>query len=390
MAEGRGCPAMTDRVVSYKYPLIKPDLGEKELEEVRKVFSSGWLTQGPYVEKFEREIAKYVGARHAVAVTSCTTALYLCLKALGIKQNDKVVVPDFTFPATANAVVELGGRPILVDVNEECGLDLNELRKVLSVHRDVNAVMLVHPFGHALNVKLYKEVISDLGLSIPMIEDAATALGSTFNGRFAGNMAECGCFSFHPRKLVAIGEGGMIVLNDDEMYEKLRILRDHGRNREGVFIFNSLNFRMSDVQATIGLVQFRKLEERIGRRRRLAELYHKLIEDIIPYARPLREKEGCRSTYQSYVIRFPREFSEHQDTIINKLRREFSIEAQIGTYALHMEPAFRSFVGSGGFPNSELLRKTTLTLPLYESMEYEDMEYIVNSVAEVCRSCLKR
>jgi dTDP-4-amino-4,6-dideoxygalactose transaminase len=381
---------MTDGMVPYKYPLIKPSLGEEELAEVRKVFLSGWLTQGPYVEEFERRIAEYVGARYAVAVTSCTTALYLCLKALDVKQGDKVIVPDFTFPATANAVIELGGRPILVDVNEDCSLDLNEFRKTLSVYRDVKAVILVHPFGHALNVESYKYVISSMGLNIPVIEDAATALGSICSGRFAGNMSECGCFSFHPRKLVAIGEGGMIVLNDNEMYEKLVILRDHGRNREGAFILNSLNFRMSDVQAAIGLAQFSKLEERIERRRKLAELYHKLIEDSIPYANPLKEKKNCRSTYQSYVIRFPKEFSKYQDIIINQLKKEFSIEAQIGTYALHMEPAFQKFVGSKELPNSKLLRKTTLTLPLYESMEYEDLEYIVNNVAEVCKRHLKR
>jgi dTDP-4-amino-4,6-dideoxygalactose transaminase len=374
---------------SYRYPLIKPDLGEEELEEVKRVFSSGWLTQGPYIDRFEKSIAEYVGAKYAVAVTSCTTALYLCLKAMGIKQGDKVAVPDFTFPATANVVVELGGIPLLVDVNEECGLDLSELRKVLSAHRDVKAIILVHPFGHALNVELYRETIADLGLSVPIIEDAATALGSTCNGKFAGNMGECGCYSFHPRKLVAIGEGGMIVLNDEEMYEKLRVLRDHGRNRDGIFVVNSLNFRMSDIQAAIGLVQLNKLEKKIEKRRRLAEMYHKLIEDTIPYAKPLKEKENCRSTYQSYIVRFPREFAEYQDAIINRLRKEFSIEVQIGTYALHMEPAFQRFV-TRGLPTSRLLRKTTLTLPLYESLDYEDLEYIVDSVAVVCRHILKR
>jgi len=374
---------------SYRYPLIKPDLGEEELEEVKRVFSSGWLTQGPYIDRFEKSIAEYVGAKYAVAVTSCTTALYLCLKAMGIKQGDKVAVPDFTFPATANVVVELGGIPLLVDVNEECGLDLSELRKVLSAHRDVKAIILVHPFGHALNVELYRETIADLGLSVPIIEDAATALGSTCNGKFAGNMGECGCYSFHPRKLVAIGEGGMIVLNDEEMYEKLRVLRDHGKNRDGIFVVNSLNFRMSDIQAAIGLVQLNKLEKKIEKRRRLAEMYHKLIEDTIPYAKPLKEKENCRSTYQSYIVRFPREFAEYQDAIINRLRKEFSIEVQIGTYALHMEPAFQRFV-TRGLPTSRLLRKTTLTLPLYESLDYEDLEYIVDSVAVVCRRILKR
>lgn len=380
---------MAGGTASYRYPLIKPDLGEEELEEVKRVFSSGWLTQGPYIDRFEKSIAEYVGAKYAVAVTSCTTALYLCLKAMGIKQGDKVAVPDFTFPATANVVVELGGIPLLVDVNEECGLDLSELRKVLSAHRDVKAIILVHPFGHALNVELYRETIADLGLSVPIIEDAATALGSTCNGKFAGNMGECGCYSFHPRKLVAIGEGGMIVLNDEEMYEKLRVLRDHGKNRDGIFVVNSLNFRMSDIQAAIGLVQLNKLEKKIEKRRRLAEMYHKLIEDTIPYAKPLKEKENCRSTYQSYIVRFPREFAEYQDAIINRLRKEFSIEVQIGTYALHMEPAFQRFV-TRGLPTSRLLRKTTLTLPLYESLDYEDLEYIVDSVAVVCRRILKR
>ncbi|MGC8988231.1 DegT/DnrJ/EryC1/StrS family aminotransferase [Infirmifilum sp.] len=371
----------------YRYPLIKPSLGREELEELKKVFLSGWLTQGPYVKEFERRVAEYVGAKHALAVTSCTTALYLTLKALGVKSGGKVVVPDFTFPATANAAVELGARPILVDVNEEGALDPQELRRILSENKDVKAVIVVHPFGHALNIEVYKEVIEEAGLNIPVIEDAATALGSTCNGRFAGNMGDFGCYSFHPRKLVTTGEGGMIVLNDDVYAEKLRILRDHGRNMQGVFVENSLNFRMSDIQAAIGIVQLRRLESTIEQRRRLAELYHRMLNDLLPQVRPFKEKKGCRSTYQSYVIRLPDKLAKYQRRIINQVKEKFRVEVQIGTYALHMEPAFRKFVADDSrLRTSETLRRTTLTLPLYEGLKEEDIEYIVNALATIYKS----
>jgi len=371
--------------MSYKYPLIKPSVGTEELKEIEKVFVSGWLTQGPYVKKFEEQIANYVKAKYAVAVTSCTTALYLSLKVLGIGEGDKVIVPDFTFPATANAVIELGAKPVLVDVNEDCGLDLNELKRALYIHKDVKALILVHPFGHALDVKLYEEMISELNLDIPIIEDAATALGSICNGKFAGNMSNIGCFSFHPRKLITTGEGGMIVLNDEELYEKIRVLRDHGKDKSGTFVTNSLNFRMSDIQAAIGVVQLSKLEKKIEKRRKLAEVYHKLLRDVLPHINPLKEKQGCRSTYQSYIVRLPQKWSKYQNFIINHMRKEYNIEVQIGTYALHMLPAFKDFIVNSYLSMSENLSKTTLTLPLYEGLEEEDIEYIVHSLALVCK-----
>jgi dTDP-4-amino-4,6-dideoxygalactose transaminase len=370
--------------MSYKYPIIRPNVGIEELREIEQVFKSGWLTQGPYVERFERRITEYVKAKYAVAVSSCTAALYLSLKTF-LRKGDKVIVPDFTFPATANAVIELGAKPVLVDVDYDCCLDLNELERTLRSHRDVKALILVHPFGHAVNVNLYKQTILDLNLDIPIIEDAATALGSIYNGEFAGNMGNVGCFSFHPRKLVTTGEGGMVVLNDDELYEKIRILRNHGRDKLGVFVNNSLNFKMSDIQAAMGLVQLNKLEKTIEERRRLAEVYHKLLRDVLPNFHPLREKSGCRSTYQSYIVRLPWEYGKHQNFIINRLKA-YGIETQIGTYALHMEPAFKDCIVSSSLSMSERLRKITLTLPLYEGLEEGDIEYIVHSLETICKS----
>ncbi|MEM1574298.1 MAG: DegT/DnrJ/EryC1/StrS family aminotransferase [Candidatus Micrarchaeia archaeon] len=371
----------------YKYQLIKPYIGEEELQEIKEVFSSGWLTQGAYVEEFEKKVASYTGAKFAVAVTSCTTAIYLCIKTLKIK-NAFIVVPDFTFPATANAVVEANLKPLLLDVDEKCRLSINQLKGILlNYNNKIKAIILVHPFGHALNVDNYKELIHECGIDIPIIEDAATALGSINNGRYAGNMSNFGCFSFHPRKIVTTGEGGMIILNNKELYEELITLRDHGRDKRGVFIKNSLNFRMSDIQAAIGLVQLKKIESRIEKRRKLAGIYHKLLNDILPSFIPLKEEEGQRSTYQSYIIKLPKHFKNHQEYIINRMKKDYSIEVQIGTYALHMEPAFKRFVTSS-LPTSELLRRTTLTLPLYEELTYEDLLYIVESLSKVCKEIL--
>ncbi|MEM2185324.1 MAG: DegT/DnrJ/EryC1/StrS family aminotransferase [Candidatus Methanomethylicia archaeon] len=371
----------------YKYPLARPYVGYEELQEIKKVFSSGWLTQGVYVEKFENEVAKYVKSKYAIAVTSCTAALYLCIKALNIKDG-YVIAPDFTYPSTANVIIENRLKPLLLDVDENCRLSIHWFKDALLHYKhNIKAIILVHPFGHALNVFEYKKLLSEYGLSIPIIEDAATALGSINNGYYAGNMSEFGCFSFHPRKIITTGEGGMITLNDEDLYEKIITLREDGRNRKGDFVTTSLNFRMTDIQAAIGLVQLKKIEKKIDIRRKLAEMYHKLFNEMFPSIIPLKEEEKCRSTYQSYIIRLPRYFEKYQEYIIHTMREKYSIEVQIGTYALHMEPAFKQFI-IYPLPMSELLRRTTFTLPLYEELTYEDLLYIVESFKKVCEELL--
>ncbi|MEM4489169.1 MAG: DegT/DnrJ/EryC1/StrS family aminotransferase [Desulfurococcaceae archaeon] len=367
--------------MKYKYPLIKPVLDEDELREIRKVFESGWLTQGPFVEEFEHRIANYVKAKYAVAVTSCTTALYLSIKALGLR--NEIIIPDFTFPATGNAVVEAGADLVLADVNEESyGLDFELVRRNLS--KNVSAVIVVHPFGYPLDLKPLRKLSEEEGFYV--IEDAATALGSIREGRYAGNMGHIGCYSFHPRKLLTTGEGGMIVLNDEEVYERLLMLRDHGRDKQGKFVVHSLNFRMPDILAAIGIVQLEKLEATIERRRKLASIYNGLFRDILPQLRTPKEDVDCRSTYQSYVVGLPREYAGCQTAIISKLRKH-GIEAQIGTYALHLEPVFANYKRIGTLEVAERLTRTTITLPLYNELEYEDIEYIVYKFKEILSSC---
>lgn len=370
--------------MKYKYPLIKPELGEEELKEIQKVFKSGWLTQGPIVEEFERKIASYVNAKYAVAVTSCTTALYLSIKALGLK--GKIVVPDFTFPATGNAVIEAGANLILADIEREnYGLDFNLVKK--NLNKDISGIIVVHPFGYPLDLKSLMEISAERGYYV--IEDAATALGAIREGRHAGNFGHIGCYSFHPRKLLTTGEGGMIVTNDEEVYEKLLILRNHGRDRHGTFIINSLNFRMPDILAAIGIAQLEKLEMVISRRRKLATTYNQIFSEILPQLKFVKEDKNCRCTYQSYVVGLPEKYADYQPIIIEKLKKKYMIEAQIGTYALHLEPAFINYEKIGTLRNAEISKKTTITLPLYSELEYSDIEYIANSLKNVLSSIME-
>jgi len=361
-----------------KYPLIKPDLGEEELREIRKVFRSGWLTQGPYVEMFERELAKYVGTKYAVAVTSCTAALYLSIKAL--KLRGKILIPDFTFPATGNVVVEAGNEPVLVDVDiKNYGMDYNLIRG--NIPKETSGIIVVHPFGYPLDLEPFIALAEERG--IYLIEDAATALGSLRKGKHAGTFGHMGCYSFHPRKLLTTGEGGVIVLDDDELYENLLILRNHGKDKSGKFITNALNFRMPDILAAIGIVQLKKLEKNIDKRRKLAKIYNRLLEDLMPFIKVIEEENGCRCTYQSYVIKLPQKFAKYQHYIIQRLKKDYQIETQIGTYALHLEPSFANCDRIGSLGVSEELMKTTITLPLYPELEYSDIEYIANALKDV-------
>jgi len=360
-----------------KYPLIKTDLGGEELKEIQKVFRSGWLTQGSYVETFEHELAKYVGTKYAVAVTSCTAALYLSIKAL--KLGGKILIPDFTFPATGNVVAEAGNEPVLVDVDiESYGIDHNLIEENLP--KEASGIIVVHPFGYPLDLEDLMIIAKEKG--IYLIEDAATALGSLRKGKHAGTFGYVGCYSFHPRKLLTTGEGGMIVLNDDKLYENLLILRNHGKDRSGKFITNALNFRMPDILAAIGIVQLKKLEKIIDKRRKLAKTYNKLIKDLIPFIKVIEEEEECRCTYQSYVVKLPQKFAKYQHYIIQRLKKDYKIEAQIGTYALHLEPSFTNCDRIGSLSVSEELMKTTITLPLYTELEYKDIEYIVNALKD--------
>lgn len=358
--------------------LARPELGEDELAEVRSVLASGQLTQGPMVEAFEAMVGEVSGARHAVAVTSATTALHLSLAALDIGAGDEVLVADFTFPATANVVVQQGATPVLVDIDlDTFAMNVAELeRRITSRTR---AIIPVDPFGLPADLEPILAVGRRAG--VPVIEDAACALGATYRGRPTGSLAASGCFSFHPRKSITTGEGGMVTTSDDALADRLRLLRSHGGVRaDGRFTFDAAgyNYRLSDILAAVGVAQMRKLSTFLGSRRQVAAWYDARLAHV-ERLRPPMTPPWATHTFQSYVALLDEDVD--RDSVIAALRSD-GIESTLGTYALHAQPYFMRTLGHqpGDLPNSHRAFRSTIALPLHGGMSERDVEDVVVSL----------
>ena len=358
--------------------LARPQAGDEELAEVRAVLESGILTQGPKVAELERTVGDLVGVPHAFATTSATTALHLSLVAAGIGPGDEVLVPDFTFPATANVVVQQGATPVLVDVDlDTFAIDPEDLEARITPR--AKAVMPVHPFGLPADMPAVMAIANQHGLTV--IEDAACSLGATIGGRQTGGIGLAGCFSFHPRKSITTGEGGMITTSDDDLAGRIAILRSHGGVREGGrFRFEAagFNYRMSDILAAVGVAQLRRLADFLATRRRVAGWYDARLAGWASLRPPITP-DGRTHTYQSYVVLL--EETVDRDAIIDALAAD-GIETTIGTYALHAEPFFAGTYGHrpGDRPRSWRAYRTSIALPLHGGMTEADVDLVVESL----------
>ena len=359
-------------------PLARPFTGEEELQEVRAVLESSHLSQGPKVAQFERMVADLTGSRHAFATSSCTTALHISLVALGIGEGDEVLVPDFTFPATANVVVQQGAVPVLVDVESDTyNIAPDDLARHLTAR--TRAIMPVHLFGLSADMDPVLAFSAEHGLAV--IEDAACALGATYRGRPCGSMGDLGCFSFHPRKIVTTGEGGMVVTDRDDLAEKLGILRSHGgirRNDRFTFEEAGFNYRLSDVQAAIGTAQMRRLPDIIERRRAIARRLAEELVGVPGITVPLAPAWGGH-VYQAFVALVDPEVD--RDDLIVRLRAR-GVEATIGTYALHAQPFFSRTFGyrPGQLARSYSASMRSIALPLFPHMQDWELEAVVDGV----------
>jgi perosamine synthetase len=342
--------------------LAWPDLGEAELAAVAEVFESGQLTMGPKVAEFEAALAEACGVDHAVAVSSGTAGLHLGVLALGIGPGDEVIVPAYTFPATANVVAMAGATPVLVDVDSET-MNVRPESVADAVTDRTRAVLVVHLFGRPAR---WEEIEAAVPEHVELLEDAAGALGARRGDRPCGGLGRLGCLSFHPRKIVTTGEGGAVTTNDADLAETVRSMRHHGW-RGTDMPAPGLNYRLPDILCAVGSSQLSRLDSLLAERERLATAYTERLRDVV--GTPSADS-GDRHGLQAYVVQLDR-----RDDALAALRQA-GIQSQIGTYALHRLSAYRD---QGPFPGADACYERALALPFHARLTEGD----VDRVAEV-------
>ncbi len=364
-------------------PVMVPWLGQEEAEAAAEAVASGWIAQGPRVREFEEAFAAAIGTPHAVAVSSCTAALHLALIAAGIGPGDEIIVPSLSFIATANAVRYVGAQPVFADVDLATQ---NLIAETVEPHLTgrTRAIILVDQAGVPADLHAIRALCDPLQVTV--IEDAACAAGSTYRARPVGADAPLAAFSFHPRKLLTTGEGGMLTTADGSIAARLRRLREHGmdisaadrhRSQQPViehYIEVGFNFRMTDVQAAIGLVQLRKLSEMVARRRILARRYQELLSGI-PGLLMAGDPPYGETNYQSFWVLLPAESRVDRDDLM-RMFADADISVRRGIMAAHLEPAYADTKPS--LPITELLTRRSLILPLFHQMTQAQQEQVVS------------
>ncbi|MEM3874601.1 MAG: DegT/DnrJ/EryC1/StrS family aminotransferase [Candidatus Bathyarchaeia archaeon] len=365
-------------------PINAPQIGEEEVEAVVKVLKSGVLTNalgaGPMVKKFEEEFAKFVEARHAIAVNSGTAALHMAVAAVGVKRGDEVILPSFTFVATAETVVLAGAKPVFVDIDPETyNISLEAVKK--AVTKRTRAVVAVDLYGSPADLKPIREIADEHELKV--IEDAAQAHGATYDGKPVGAYADAACWSFYASKNMTTGEGGMITTNDDEVAEKLRLIRSHGEKEKYKSILLGHNYRMPEMEAAIGIVQLKKLPKFLARRRENAEKLTAKLRHLKNLQLP-HEPKGCKNSWYLYTVRVKNADRAERDAIVEKLRKE-GIGAEVYyPWPIHIMPYYRKF-GKRRLPETEKASEQVLSLPVHPGVTAEQIDFIGDAVSRLVK-----
>ena len=391
-------------------PITKTIFGKEEAEAIIKPLETGWVVQGPNVAKFQDMFAKFTGSKYAHATTSCTTALHLGLEALGIGRGDKVIVPSFTYIASANAVEYTGAEVVFCDINlKTFNIDETELEELVQSDETIKAIMPVNLFGLCANMPYIMQLANKYNLKV--IEDSACGFDGWIEDRHSGTFGDVGCFSFHPRKSICTGEGGMLITNSDKIASKVSQLKDHGASKSDLqrhkekggsllpdFTMRGYNYRMTDMQGALGVCQMEKKEYIMSGRREVATKYDEVLSDIAELITPYTPN-GYKHGYQSYVCLFTdgediSNLSKVQIDRINIKRNAFmekleakNIATRQGTHAVHTLGYYKN---KNNFKDDDFLMsyaadRLSIALPLYAGMSDEEFEYIITNIKEALR-----
>ncbi len=380
-------------------PITRPFFGPEEMRAVQVPLETGWVVQGPYVKEFEDRFSAFTGATHSIATSSCTTALHVAVAALRLKPGDEVIVPAFTWVATANVVEYMGAKPVFCDI-DMATFNLSPSRIDELITPRTVGIIPVHLFGLCADMDPIREIARRARLWI--VEDAACAFGSWYRGAHAGTLGDLGCFSFHPRKSITTGEGGMITTADDDYDARCRSLRDHGASRSdhdrhtqssGYLLSEydvlGYNFRMTDIQGSLGCAQMARAGWILERRRLVAERYDELLAECGWLQTPAVPKDYVHG-YQSYVCLFrPEEPSTKNVEILHDRRNELmrrmeedGVATRQGTHAAHLQGYYREKykIAPGDFPLAWFADRLTISLPMYAQMTEGEQDEVVTKL----------
>ena len=376
-------------------PIAKPYLTIEEAEAAYETILSGWITQGPRVQEFEEKFALYTGAKYAVAVSNCTTALHLAMIVAGVGPGDEVICPSMTYIATANSIKYTGATPVFAEVQVGTyNLDPEDVESKITTR--TKAILIVHQIGMPADIDAFRNICDKYNLKL--IEDAACAIGSEYKGKKIGSHSELVCFSFHPRKVISTGDGGMITTNREDICERLKLLRQHGmsindrvRHNSKTVVFEDhvevgYNYRMTDIQAAVGIKQLDKLDWIVAQRRLVAEAYQQGLKDITCLQLP-REEEGYFSNFQSFSVYLKPSCPLDRNTLMERLLKA-GISSRRGIMTIHRETAYKAEGKGLHLPISEDLNDHSIILPLFVPMEEAEIKYVIDTFSGIIKSAL--